>query len=504
MFLSKIKLSLLFFTISLNTALFASIAQTPLCSHASIKEAEIGMKSPIPVAIVGAGLTGLITAYELNKAGIPCVVIEASNRIGGRVETVYYPDQTFAEAHMEEYWDDSVHADLLKELNIPTIKDCAVSSVIIDQKIYSHDQLTGDDYFKHIFNNEEYEAIKQWNDKIWKLNKQLKNAISNNQSIPLELQELMHISFADYVKKEGLPKKVNEWIRVTLEPEISLGWDQLSALDGIDEMSIFLIDPNGKRINNHHVEGGNEKYIQALVKASPQTQILNDSKVTHINQKDDRVEVIFKNAMGVSSKISSLYAVVTVPLFAIQPIQFSPPLSEVYQTAIKTTKFASYIKIQYRVKPTVEAVWSKNHTTDDLFTLLTDDEIGCIYDSTHNDSEEDDQTKEWTITSLIYGKTATEWCKLPSSSILKAANAAIDKILPNFSNHIVSAEVYAYPTAIAYWPVGSRSRFDQLASSLRQPFGRIQIGGDTTENSHSAGAADAAMRMSKQIIEWMK
>src|SRR5256885_7692082 len=40
------------------------------------------------VAIVGAGVAGLCAAYELDRAGFDCVVLEASRRIGGRSLTL--------------------------------------------------------------------------------------------------------------------------------------------------------------------------------------------------------------------------------------------------------------------------------------------------------------------------------------------------------------------------------------------------------------------------------
>ena len=47
------------------------------------------MSNEFKVIIVGAGASGLTTAYELVKAGIRNVVIlEAENRIGGRIHTI--------------------------------------------------------------------------------------------------------------------------------------------------------------------------------------------------------------------------------------------------------------------------------------------------------------------------------------------------------------------------------------------------------------------------------
>src|SRR5688500_20163189 len=41
-----------------------------------------------------------------------------------------------------------------------------------------------------------------------------------------------------------LPHRVSEWIRVTVEPEMAIEWDQISALDGIDEVRLFLDTPD--------------------------------------------------------------------------------------------------------------------------------------------------------------------------------------------------------------------------------------------------------------------
>jgi monoamine oxidase len=49
---------------------------------------ERGAEHRTKVIILGAGVAGLSAAYELNKAGYACTVLEARDRVGGRNWTI--------------------------------------------------------------------------------------------------------------------------------------------------------------------------------------------------------------------------------------------------------------------------------------------------------------------------------------------------------------------------------------------------------------------------------
>jgi monoamine oxidase len=71
------------------------------------------------IIIIGAGLSGLLTAYRLKKVGIPFKILEARDRIGGRIHTVFGTNETPIE--MGATWFGNQHRHLkalLEELGI--------------------------------------------------------------------------------------------------------------------------------------------------------------------------------------------------------------------------------------------------------------------------------------------------------------------------------------------------------------------------------------------------
>ncbi len=460
---------------------------------------KVVARTDAPVIIVGAGLAGLSAAYELKKAGIDALLIESSGRVGGRVQTVTFADGETAEGHMEEYFERSPAYGLLKELGLPLIEDVAHSTVRIDGKIYPY-QGDGDrdTYLAGIFNAEERAAFLRWNDKTWKLYEELHESHYSGKPLPHDLVELTRVSFKDWVEADQLPHKVSEWIRVTVEPEMAIEWEKISALDGIDEVRLFLDTPDGFGEMNYHVGGGNTKFTSALAAKLEPNQILTSARVSAIEQDAAGVKVRLLWQDREYAEVTGKMVVVTAPVNLLGRIQYHPALSPEKQRAIATTRMGSYIKVHFRMAPGASKLWT-TAKDGNLLTMLSDSQAGSIYDvgDLHSEGEE----KEGILTLLLHARFARDLMGKSVDEIRQRCIEALDALFPGAGALVRETEIFVYPQAVAYWPLElGRSRFDELAGELRKPQGRLYIGGDTTEDSHSEGAVVAGQRMAKDII----
>lgn len=77
------------------------------------------MKKKQPICIVGAGLSGLTLAYLLAQKNIKSIILEASSRLGGRIQTLQGLNETPLE--LGATWFSDIHPhlmDLLEELDL--------------------------------------------------------------------------------------------------------------------------------------------------------------------------------------------------------------------------------------------------------------------------------------------------------------------------------------------------------------------------------------------------
>jgi monoamine oxidase len=92
------------------------------------------------VVVVGAGAAGLMAALELHSEGHEVVVLEARDRVGGRIRTVRFPDGSWANAGAE--WlntTDVVAHELVARFGLALEPRYGFESVVVDGRLVQRD-----------------------------------------------------------------------------------------------------------------------------------------------------------------------------------------------------------------------------------------------------------------------------------------------------------------------------------------------------------------------------
>jgi monoamine oxidase len=459
-----------------------------------LPRAQVQAKPPpeTEVVIVGAGLSGLAAAYELKKAHVPYHILELAPRVGGRVRTVRYhrpgEPEIYADSGMEEYWQSNPAVQIMKELRLKNSADVAVSSIVLQNHLYPLGKdVTPPAFKKMLFSPDELQSLNALNSKLapWI------HELSSGAPVKPELMRLKDISFPEFIKRENVPAKVANWIRVSLECEIATGWDKISALDGIAEYHIFLGDGE----DCYRVKGGNDHFTDALARSVGRRNISLNHRVTRVlSTAPDAVDVHFlQTESNESGLIKAHYVISTIPLFRLFEVQFVPPLSPKKREAIDTMAWGAYFKAHIFLPAKAARFWTKDQTS--ILPILTDSDLGVIYDG---NPQQDEPTKILSL--LVHGDTAESFNMIPLDGVRKQITDGLDKLWPGIKNEIQTMEFYRYhPRAIASWPV-ERSRFDDLSNEIRRPENHVYLAGDFTESSHSDGAFISAHRVVQAIL----
>jgi monoamine oxidase len=463
------------------------------------------------VIVVGGGLTGLVTANALTRRGISCVVLEAEERVGGRIGTMSFGDGATAESGMEEFWEASPAIALLRRLDLPLVEHPAHSSVIIRGHLHRYPIAAGiEAYLGDLFGHADRAAFAMWNNAAGDVLDELACATRSGRW-GADLATLRTTSFRSFVGRLRLPARVRAWIRIVVESETAVEWHRIAALDGIDEMRAFVVDGDRRHAGRCvRVEGGNERLVDALMSELPGHTVRLHARVRRVVDHGSAtgVEVVYDGHGGRRHVERGRHVVLTPPLWALRHVALEPVLDPLSRTAIASLGAGSYVKVVLRLRS--DRVDISERGGEHPFPLLTDGPAGCVYLSDGRPSGRDH-----VLTMLIHGSHARELNGLPSEVIVDRAQRALDRLVVRSAAHglttpllgdaraaTVDAQVFDHPSAVPFWPVAlGRSRFDQMSDALRAPHGRVLIGGDSTDNSHSDGAVRAGQRMAALLLE---
>lgn len=452
------------------------------------------------VVIIGAGLSGLATAYKLKKSGLSYHILEITPRVGGRVRTVKYHidgQDVYADSGMEEYWESNPAVKILEELKLPVRGDVALSSMVLQKKVYELGDETREQFLRRMLTKPGFDALEKFKTKVEPIVKQIRSASGPEP----KLMRLKEIPFSKWVLEQKLPAQVADWIRVSIECEVGTEWTRISALDGLAEFHIFL----GEGEKSFRVQGGNEKFTDAFAKDIGLDHISVNKKVGRVVRVESKPGLTHRSLVhyldtqtNESGVIAAKHVVSTIPLYRVPlDVQFEPPLSSAKLQAIASQTWGAYFKAHVFVTKAAERFWTRAGSS--ILPLLSDSELGVIYDA-----NPDQNSSVRVLSLLITGSIAEGFNMMPQDVVRETITRGLERLWPGIKKELRGMELYRlHPRAIASWPVG-RSRYDSLSNEIRKPENAVYFAGDFTESTHSDGAFISASRVVEQILKQEK
>ncbi|MEG4939946.1 NAD(P)/FAD-dependent oxidoreductase [Microcoleus sp. F4-D5] len=220
--------------------------------------AQQGGRSPI--LVVGAGIAGLTAAYRLRQAGVRADIIEAANRVGGRIRTVPKVAGTLIPAELGGEFIDSGHTNLISlatELGLRAIdlvdvqRGLVKDTFFLQGRRFSLEQLTA-----------EFAPLAS------KISADLR-AIGDNisyQNFTEAAERLDNLSIAEYVDQADTSTIVRQLLRIAYTVEYGRDPEEQSALN-----LLFLISSAtgsfglyGNSDKRYQIDGGNSQIINSL------------------------------------------------------------------------------------------------------------------------------------------------------------------------------------------------------------------------------------------------
>jgi monoamine oxidase len=442
------------------------------------------------IIVVGAGMAGLSTAFELSALGHDVTVLEARTRPGGRVFTLResFADGLYADAGAMQVYDSHTRAQKYVkqfELELDPIRAAAPGSLmhLMGQRIATK---AGDPPQWPFPLNADEQTLTAGGLYQKYVTPQLTAVLDADAQGRLlhEFGKYDAMTFAAYLRSLGASVNAIKILNAGLPIGLGDGGDQHSALNLLREAAYRSL-----RKQSFTIRGGTDRLPKALASRLGD-RIHYGAPVVRIEQDASGVRVIAM-PRGAARTFTADRVVCAVPYAVLRTVAFSPALSRDTSDAMYGLPNTSVVKVfvQTRTRFWIAEGQSGGASTDLPLTLLSERTIN-------------QPGTRGILEAYVAGAAARQLCALSQEARLRSVTADIARLFPAIADQYESGTTKCWDEdewsrgAYAWFRPGQMTRF---LPTLGKSEGRIHFAGDHT--SPTPGWMEGALHSAERVVK---
>ncbi|MBA2632430.1 MAG: FAD-dependent oxidoreductase, partial [Chloroflexi bacterium] len=372
---------------------------------------------PKRVVVIGAGLAGLAAAYELKRGGHDVVVLEAQNRVGGRVYTLRsFAPGLYAEAGAmripRAHGLTLAYCDEFELPLRPFLMGNPRGLVHVGGKRMTVEEANADSSHLHFDLAEEERgrtADDLWEEAIG----EFREMVDREGDIAWEkiVRDYDQYSLYEFLRFRGWSTGAIEYFAVMNFLES----DMHNAL-----VEVLREDIGGAYVDMQEIAGGMDQLPNAFFRELSE-EVRLGAEAFAIDQDATSVPVHYKSEAGRFSTTAD-YAVCTLPFSVLRSVEMMTPLSHGKQRAIRQLNYHASTKILFQVR---ERIWE---TEDGINggASVTDLPIRRMNYPTPDPST----SRGVLLASYTWGQDALQWGAMDEETRLEEALDDVSRIHP--------------------------------------------------------------------------
>jgi monoamine oxidase len=489
------------------------------------------------IIIIGAGLAGLSCAYKLNELSPEqhqIVILEARDRVGGRVETLrddFFSDGLYAEAGA--FWISENHPLVLYYLQLFGLEQDKFRLVPPNttlpyyfrnlKRLYALDD---SGYAIDMANANEppipWPTLTRQDEKLigfWQLLARYICSLSSlvdpaqptwpSSQLSADLQACDDMSFLDFLRKRGASEEAIELIRPWFA-----WWDDL---DKVSALSLFRDGAVTRQMCQdpvatwYTIKGGMDRLPRKFQDSlKDKVKLILNAPVTKISQDSHKVAVTYGNSNKDSETMEGDYLVCAIPFSTLRMID-DLPFSQEKLYAIRNLSYATVARVYLQCRQRVWDLEDKHNGVAflDLPNDLPNDSGICrmnLLDMTYAQKKDTSQGIIQAYMVGMLGERVTNMEEEKRSEFflrqLTRVYPGIEKSYGSAGKHHTSRCWDKEEWSRGAYPVFRPGQMLELIPHIQSPEGRTFFAGDHTwgRPGWMEGALQSGHRAAKDII----